>query len=551
MNGSELTAAKEMRSRWRRIFATGIACWQLLLAADGAAAKSPLTNSISSPLRMTLLEAARETLAHDPNIQLQELQIKVDEGLLQNAAGQFDPALSTALAQGVTRVPRSATDIAGGGFSDALTAVQDLTIYRAGITNQFRSGISVGSGIELDRFVDNLYQTQPANRASVSFVLKVPLLKGLGRAAADAQEQAARVNREAAVLDLQQTIAARILNTVAAYWNCLAAAEQLKVLRKSMERAASLVKAVQALAGIREMAASELLQAQADEAQKTAAVSAGEQALWQARQDLAQAIGLALEKMTQPPEPMEEWPSNLQTNLMALQLDEPRLLIRSLHRRADYQSSQKAEAAARILEVGARLNAKPQLDLNLEAGYPGLDEANGLKGYFASLNPRPVSGPNLLASLSLEWPFGNHAARGLLVQRTAEQQQSQLRSQALARSIQAGILVALKELQNSRAALEKSEVASKDYGEAVDQEREKLRLRLSSILDAITLADRMESAQLSEVAARARYWIAVARCRYETGWLVRPGITPDSPISLEDFVTLPPWDRDDAAKPWQ
>jgi outer membrane protein TolC len=500
------------------------------------------------PSGLTLLEAVRETLGHDPNIQLQEQQVQVQEGLVKSAAGQFDLSFNTALSQGVNRVPRTATDINVNGFADDLVAVQDITVFRTGVTNQFRTGISVDTGVELDRFADNLWQTVPANRANVSFVLRIPLLRGAGRAATDAVERAARVNHEASVFDLQHAIAARILNTVSAYWNCRSAAEQLQVLTNSQGQADSLVEAVGGLVRIGELASSELMQAEGDAAQKTAAVNAGEQALWQSRQDLAQAIGWALGKMNQPPVPAFPFP-NLDTNTAGLRLDESKLIVRSLERRADYQSAQKAQEAARILEVAARKNTRPQLDFSLQAGYSGLSESHSVGAFFWSLNPLPVTGPNVFGTLSLEWPFANRTAQGLLLQRTAEGHQTELRSQALARAIQAGILVALRDLENSRAAWEKSQAAVQAYDRAVVQEKQKLRLRTVTILDVITLNDRFVSAQLNEVAARARYWTALARCRYETGWLVRPGATPEGPLTMEDLVSLPPWEREEAGQP--
>jgi outer membrane protein TolC len=497
---------------------------------------------------MTLLEAVRSTLTNDPNIQLFERQVDVAKGVSESASGQFDASLVSSLAGGVTRLPRSETDRNLGGFPDVLTTVDTLAVYRAGITNQFRSGISAYVGIELDHLTDNLFQTEPANRADVSFVLRVPLLRGAGRAAVDAQERAARLGQEAAVLDLQQTVATRIFNTASAYWNCRGAVEQLVVLSESKGQASALVEVVQALVGIGEMTGSDLLQARADEAQKTAALSAGEQTLWQAQQDLAQAIGLPVGNMPRPPLATDRFPP-LDTNTVEAALENGNLIVRSLERRGDYQSSLKAQDAARILEVAARKNAKPQLDLNLEAGYAGLNEGNGVHSYFASLDPTVVSGPHLFGTLSLEWPIKNRVARGLVVQRTAEEQQTRLRSQSLERTIQAGILVALKDVRNSLLALQKSQEAQGDYRRAVTQEEDKLRLRTSTILDLITLKDRWEAAQLSEVAATARYWIALARCRYETGWMVRPGATPESPLTVESIITLPPVNQEDATKP--
>jgi outer membrane protein TolC len=543
MHGSELIAAKPILRRKFGILAVGSL---FLLDPKGIAGEVEPKETRYSPPGLTLLEAVRETLGHDPNIQLQEEQVQVQQGLVKSAAGQFDLSFNTALSEGVIRTPRSATDRIDLG--DEMVAIQNITIYRAAVTNQFRTGISLDSGVELDRLRDNLYQWTPANRANVNFVLKIPLLRGAGRAATDAVEQAARVNHEASVLDLQQAIAARILNTVSAYWNCRSAAEQLQVLTNSQTQADSLVEAVGGLVRIGELASSELLQAKGDAAQKTAAVHAGEQALWQARQDLAQAIGWALGRMNEPPVPAFPFP-NLNTNTARLRLDESKLIVRSLERRADYQSAQKAQEAARILEVAARKNTRPQLDLSLQAGYSGLSESHSVGAFFWSLNPLPVTGPNVFGTLSLQWPFANRTAQGVLLQRTAEEHQTQLRSEALARAIQAGILVALRDLENSRAAWEKSLSAMQDYDQAVDQELQKLRLRTVTILDVITLKDRMLSAHLTEVAARARYWTALARCRYETGWLVRPGATPEGPLTMEDLVSLPPWDTEEAGQP--
>ena len=539
MRGSELIAAGPVLRRNIGILAVGSL---FLLGANSRSDEVTPKATRYSPPGLTLLEAVRETLAHDPNIQLQEQQVQIEEGLLKSAAGQFDVSFNTALSQGFSRIPRTETDRNVTDFPDELTAVQDITVYRAGLTNQFRTGISLDGGIELDRFSDNLYQGVPANRANVSFILRIPLLRGAGRAATDAQELAARANREAAVLNLQHAIAARILNTVSAYWNCRSAAEQLQVLTNSQTQAALLVDAVRELVRIGEIASSELLQAEGDAAQKTAAVSSGEQVLWQTRQDLAQAIGWALDKMDNPPLPAFPFPS-IDTNNTALKVDESKLIVRSLERRTDYQSAQKAQQAARILEVAARKNSRPQLDLSLQAGYSGLSESHNVGAFFWSLNPLVVEGPNLFGTLSMEWPFANRVAQGAVQQRTAEEHQTQLRSQALARTIQSGVLVALRDLESSRAAWEKFQVAVQNFDRAVLQEQQKLRLRTSTILDVITLKDRMQNAQLNEIAARARYWTALARCRYETGWLVRPGVTPEAPLTMGDLVSLPPWEE--------
>lgn len=526
------------KARWALV--TCLACWLGFPSADAGQANFALTNPVPPHTEMGLLEAVRQTLAHEPNIQIQQRQVQVGKGVLETASGQFDPALATSLVGGQNRFERSESELVIGGLPNVPTAVQDIVTYRAGITNQFRTGISVYTGIELNRLEDNLYQERAANRADVSFVIRLPLLRGAGRTAVEADERAARMNYDASILELRQTVAARVFNTVSAYWNCLAAVERLGVLRESDRRATALVKGVAELVRLGELAATELLQAQADEAQKTAALSAGRQVLSQTQQELSVAIGLALDKMNVPPVPRFAFPDP-ETIPSAGPPDVSRLFLRSLERRADYQASLKVQEAARILEAAARRNTKPQLDFSVEAGYATLNESSSFRDYFTTLNPLAATGPRVFGTLSMQWPFGNHAARGVLLQRTAQEQQAQLRSEALARSIYAGLNIGLNALEHSRAQWERSRLAVQEYDRAVRQELEKLRLRTSTIVDVITLADRMEGAQLSQLSALAEYWVAVARCRYETGLLVPRHENVDGIISLLDLTTLPPW----------
>src|SRR5262245_51004154 len=61
---------------------------------------------------LSLLQAVRTTLAHDPNIQLQQEEIHASRGSVQEAKGRFDTRLSSSLSQGLeqTAVQISATN---------------------------------------------------------------------------------------------------------------------------------------------------------------------------------------------------------------------------------------------------------------------------------------------------------------------------------------------------------------------------------------------------------------------------------------------------------
>lgn len=521
---------------------SGLGLLALSAFVAGLAAEEPKPAQTSESQRMGLLEAVRLTLAQDPNLQLQERQIDIAKGAVRSARGQFDLTLDTSLSRGLTGTPRTELErINSVGRAHLTETVRDVTDYRLGLSKQFRTGLTVSPGIEITRATDNLDEQPAINRANISFVVNVPLLKGLGREATGAAERAARVGQEAAALDLQHVIATRVLNAVSAYWNCLGAEKQAAILKASESRAAELVGGVRELVKAGEFPAAELKQVQADHAEKTAARIAGEQRFWQAQQNLALALGLPAGKLMTPPLPEESFPLP-PAEAPSWRFQGQPALERSLNRRADYQSALKAQEAAEILLAAARNNVKPQLDLNVEVGYAGLDEGSQFRRFFSSLDTRNYAGPNALATLRLNFPLANNAARGLLLQRDAAHQQSHIRSQDLARNISSGILVAFNELEQTIEELKKAHEAAGYYREAVDNEREKLRIGTSSVIDVITTADRLSNALVNEISAQSRYAASLARVRFETGLLVPPGADRGISLSLEDFITLPPVD---------
>lgn len=491
---------------------------------------------------MSLLEAVRHTLQREPNIQLAEQQIQIAKGAVQQAAGQFDFRLASALTRAWTHLPRSQLDFVQLGHRNIDDATADITTYELRLNKQFRTGIEISPGIELNRFADNLDQEHALNRANVSFLIRVPLLRGFGRVATEAVEQAARLEQEVALLDRQQVIASRILQTATAFWNLLAAQRQLETLRISESQAADLVRAVRELVRVGELPASELRQAEADQAARAAARISGEHQEWIAREHLALAIGWENQEMHRPPFAAADFPGPT-TNATRWNENSHELLTSTLQRRADYLSALRTQRATEVLEAAARQNLKPQLDLNLEVGYAGMEEGSHFHRYYQAANPRLAAGPNLIGTINFEWPFRNRSARGLLLQREAARIQNEIRVAELARTIHSGILVARSELSASQRELEQAEAAAQNFRLAVRSEQEKVRLGTATILDVINLTDRFNDAQLRAISARAKHATAVVRWRFETGLLIQRGATIESPLTVEDLVTLPEWNR--------
>ncbi len=518
-------------------------CFLLL---TGALLLLPRPNLYGAPAGnppLNLEQAIVLTLAQDAYIQLGREQTEFARGVTQSASGQFDATLDTGLEQSAAHVPRSQLDFVQSPpqYNDEPELITQDTLARLRVRKQFRSGITVSPGINVSRYRDNLEQDTAVNRANVSFLIRLPLMRGRGVESTGAAERAAKIQEQAAYLNLQQVVARRILNTTTAFWSSLAAQQQAAVLRSSEAQSSNLVSAVRDVVRMDEVAPSELRQAEADLAARTAARIAGEQTYWASRQQLAQSIGMPVEEMPAPPVPLGPFPSAMVSG--SLGPNNAAMLTQSLERRADYLAGIRLREASEVLERAAIRDLQPRLDLDLEVGYAALEEGNQLNDFYGSLHPGLAAGPNALGRLSLEWPFANRSARGLLTQRQSSRRQSEIQLQELARSIYAGILTSREELLAARGELEQSEVAAEKFRVATASEMQKVQLGTASILDVITLTDRLNNAQITTISARARYLIALARLRYETGWLLAQSPNLEDPVSLEDLTTLPNWNN--------
>jgi len=92
----------------------------------------------------------------------------------------------------------------------------------------------------------------------------------------------------------------------------------------------------------------------------------------------------------------------------------------------------------------------------------------------------------------------------------------------LERNIASNVVTAITTLSNSIAALQKAREAVSYYRIALDQEQERFRLGLNSLVDVLTLEDRLTSALSQGVSAQLNYAVAIANLGLATGTIVDP-----------------------------
>ena len=100
------------------------------------------------------------------------------------------------------------------------------------------------------------------------------------------------------------------------------------------------------------------------------------------------------------------------------------------------------------------------------------------------------------------------------------------------------VTISLERVRNAAAALKESEKAMAQYLIALDNEKAKRKLSLSTLIDVILTEDRLTGAAISNIDAQSQYAIGIMQLRFETGTLLSGG-SRNQVITLEQLITLP------------
>ena len=490
---------------------------------------------------LRLLEAVQHTIAKQPNILLDDWQVKVNEGLWQIQRGTFNTTVGTSVSDTVTHTPLNRYYRNYYGTSET---VERVTEYSVDISKEFRSGVELTPDITVTSTEDlalHLTTTRKTTtNATVSFDIKIPLLRERGRAANAADETSAKILTEASRYDLNYTTSQSILTTVNEYWNTVAAMDNLEIADKAETRARYMLEKTKILVDAGEQPASDINKLAANLHGKTSSRINKTQSLFEARQTLGLAMGLRFDEIVATPLPSEPLLNidDADLNKMPIAQD---LIDIGLERRADLIALKKEQESANVLMVGAHRNLKPQLDLDLSAGYIGLNEntrrQRNFKQYASAINEREA-GLNFSAMFSLEWPVLNDFRRGTYVRREAQNERAMISTNNLNRQIVSKVVVAMSDVIQSAAELKKAHESVLVYQTAVEKERLKLKLGESTIIDLIDVDDRLTTAMETEVSARLSYAKALVQLRFETGTILSPDLKNIS-VSMKELTTVP------------
>lgn len=517
-----------------RILATSACCMYLLCGFQSAAQQR--RGEIS------LLDAAQSVLEKHPLIHFQEAQTEIDRGLKQQASAAFDSVLNAGLSQGrsttpLTRAQQEENALIGAPGVDELT---DLSQASFGVSRLFRSGISIAPTVTVTRDVDNILNPQGVNTANPNVQITVPLLRGRGRSAVAAQEMAAGAEVGASAFDLTNEISTLLTATASDYWNLVASRKLVAIAGEAEERARTDFENTQTLVNADRLPRENLNEVNANLAQSASTRIATEQSLITAEYQLAADIGMDTQDIASTLLiPTDDFPSLGQPHeYPPLTLDALRSYVQNaLENRSDYLASKMRINEQKILVVAAKNRLLPQLNLTANGGYSGLQEGRRFKDIFDSTAGN-INGPNASAGISYNFAPRNDQARGAYLQAVATQTQLESQSLQLAHTISAAVATSAQAVRNAALQADKAHAAVDFYRESLEGQRQKYHLGIASVIDVLTVEDRLTTAMTTEVQAELSYALALTQFRSATGTIVPPGKAVVR-IGTDVFQTLP------------
>jgi outer membrane protein TolC len=404
--------------------------------------------------------------------------------------------------------------------------------------------------------------------SSVSGSLTVPLLRGRGTFTADVAERSAKRILESQREQFRQDTSEQVFQTILSYLNVVAAQDTLTLLNESAARQQRLLDLTQGLITAGDVPQVELGRVQARAASVLQSVTQARAAVMDARVSLAQAMGVNLDSVAAAPVPAEKFPTT-----MAPDPNTAALIPQALTTRHDVKAFAERQTAAGILVSGAKANLRPQVDFTFTGGYSNLYDSPFFKylpdgqgniidtsspqtlplsiagaprprtspvrfwdprGFYRALTGRYE--PYVTASFVLQLPFGNHAAKGRLMQAQSALSAATIDVDDLNRTITQRVIAAAEALRRSAAEIERWQSTAASDEQTLNSMLQRFQIREATLIDTLTTEEALTADRLQLIRQQQIYYSTLARLKFESGALVNFD-QPGTPTEIIQFLS--------------
>ena len=319
-----------------------------------------------------------------------------------------------------------------------------------------------------------------------------PLLKGGGIDVATASQTIARISEEQNILSLKSTIMSTITSVIIAYRSYLQTFRQLKITEDSLERAKRLLEVNQALIDAGRMAKVEIVQTQADIANREFSLISAQNSLDNARLSLIQILDIDKQTRIDLVEEAEMTP--LHPNL-------EECIAIALNNRPDYLQNLMSLRIAEINREVTKNNRLWDLSLNAGASQAGSDPKLGP----AEKPLGDIGRSDWNAGLQLTIPFGDVERHSSYVSSEIGLRNQKISLQESKENIEVEIADKVRDVEMKLKQLELAKLARELTRQKLEIENEKLKTGRTTNFQIVTYESDLVSAENNELDAIINY----------------------------------------------
>lgn len=427
--------------------------------------------------RLSVDDAVRQALEHNLGIKVARVSPQVQDLTLTQLRGAFAPTLTSSVAQSHTDTPASSF-LSGAD----LKTTDSRTVASVGVRQSLKwGGASYSLGWDNSRTTTNnlFVNFSPQVNSSVSFSFVQPLLKNFRIDNVRQQLEIGQKNRDISDLDLQASIAATTRSVRNAYWDLAYAIEALKVQQQSLALARESLRNNKARVEIGTMAPIDIVEAEAEVAQRDEAVIVAEAAIERSEDTLRALIydtrapdfwTIRLDPTDRPP-------------FQPMAVDVERAVKSALDQRTDLKQARKTIESSDISLRYLHNQTLPEVNAQVDYGLSGLGGTQALRGtptggsFLGPVIGSTVRGygsvvgdiftndfPKWTVSVNVTYPLGNSQQETAVTRARLQysQSQTQLQNQQLqvtsqVREAARALVTNQKRVSSSKASRELAE----------------------------------------------------------------------------------------------
>lgn len=475
---------------------------------------------VSGKLQLTLEDAIRLALNNDTDIHVDEQQIGQAKTQIDFARAPFDPVASSTFGSQRSNAPAAST------LQGSSTLSQTAQV---GVSQTLETGTNYQASLLVNKFSTNngFYFTNPSDTGTFQLTLTQPLLRGRGLLPNRGPILIAQRNLALTRAQLEQQVSQILMNVVQQYWLVVEARESLVVQKKSLSEAQQTYDQDKRALQLGALPPLGIYQSEAQVAAVRVSEIQAEYTLKQAEDALRRSIG-----------------ADLDPNVRALDLDltekaEPAGALLS----ADITSSlEKAMVNRPELEVSRQQLAIDET--NVQIAHNGLEPnlslsgtyiSNGLAGNLINNTVTPpqviaTSGwpdalsqafhfgyPTYGATLSVTFPFGNHAAEAAYASTLVSKRRDAYSQRENRQQITQDVVNAVHGLEESELSMEAAKVSLNLSQKNLEAQQRQYELGGETVFFVLTAQTQLAQAEQTLVQADVSYQLAVTSLNLATG----------------------------------